>query len=318
MDKTIRVMTEAERQYCYSQSRQLMGQTGCIGHLRADMDTNGDGFFTTWEDESVFLKTDAFKTELNDVINSLRFGGRDAFLSSRDALAKYCRSIPAARISGAEESYGIRVDTDSYAYMMRLNPNRGIYNLYCYCYRRDWLDKHLENAARGIRFIDSNYREKFRIPDGGRICVTWPDGQQRTFLCRYIDDYHTEIGSGGMNLYHICEFAERMEENGNVVEPVLPGLPEHCYSTLPGTGDLVILRRGEKGYHRTDIPVSSREEARSLADEFNGKLGVTKQQEAAMLAGSIHGFHVPAADPRAYDETGNLWMTEEKDRGEAR
>ena len=220
MDKTIRVMTEAERQYCYSQSRQLMGQTGCIGHLRADMDTNGDGFFTTWEDESVFLKTDAFKAELNDVINSLRFGGRDAFLSSRDALAKYCRSIPAARISGSEESYGIRVDTDSYAYMMRLNPNRGIYNLYCYCYRRDWLDQHLKNAERGIRFIDSHYNNLFKVPDGGKVRVTYYDGEVRDITCRYIDEYHLEFGYGSCNLLHICELAEKMENNGNKIEPI--------------------------------------------------------------------------------------------------
>ena len=31
-----------------------------------------------------------------------------------------------------------------------------------------------------------------------------------------IDEYHTEVGS---NLYHICEFAERMERNGHAYEP---------------------------------------------------------------------------------------------------
>ena len=31
-----------------------------------------------------------------------------------------------------------------------------------------------------------------------------------------IDEYHTEVGS---NLYHICEFAERMEQNGHSYEP---------------------------------------------------------------------------------------------------
>ena len=34
--------------------------------------------------------------------------------------------------------------------------------------------------------------------------------------CRFIDEYHTEIGG---NLYHISEFAERMAHNGATHEP---------------------------------------------------------------------------------------------------
>ena len=33
-------------------------------------------------------------------------------------------------------------------------------------------DKHIQKAEQGIRFIDPNYKELFRIPDGGRIIVT--------------------------------------------------------------------------------------------------------------------------------------------------
>ena len=38
--------------------------------------------------------------------------------------------------------------------------------------------------------------------------------EERT--CRFIDEYHTEIGN---NLYHICQFAELMERNGHTCEP---------------------------------------------------------------------------------------------------
>ena len=31
--------------------------------------------------------------------------------------------------------------------------------------------------------------------------------------CRYIDEYHVEVGTGWDNLYHICQFAEMMERN---------------------------------------------------------------------------------------------------------
>ena len=41
MNVEVRPATKAEQMYCYTQSDQIMGQTGCIGHLRADM---GEGF----------------------------------------------------------------------------------------------------------------------------------------------------------------------------------------------------------------------------------------------------------------------------------
>ena len=68
-----------------------------------------------------------------------------------------------------------------------------------------------------IRFIDSSYRELFRIPDGGKINITLNNGEQLTRQCKYIDDYHFELGKMGSNygnVYHICQFAKIMERNG--------------------------------------------------------------------------------------------------------
>ena len=220
-----RAMIEAEDKYTFRQSTQISMQTGLIGHLRADMDTDGNGFFSSWFDFREELKTDEFKAEFDDVINSLREEGD--ILHNRRALAKYCYCTPQSRMQEEPGYYGVRVDTEKYAYLLRLNPDRGEYNLYCYCYRRDWLDQHLKDAEKGIRFIDSHYKELFRIPDGGKVKIhySWNEDQIRT--CRYIDDYHVEIGS---NLYHICEFAERMEYGGHTCEPVRDNLPERCYS----------------------------------------------------------------------------------------
>ena len=74
----------------------------------------------------------------------------------------------------------------------------------------------MADAAKGIRFISSGYKELFRIPDGEKITVTLGWGEKKEHTCRYIDEYHTEVG--GL-LYYICEFAERMEQNGAVYEP---------------------------------------------------------------------------------------------------
>ena len=71
--------------------------------------------------------------------------------------------------------------------------------------------------------IDSNYRELFRIPDGGKINITLNNGEQLIKECKYHDDYHFELRNEGEifgNVYHICEFAEIMERNGNTYEPV--------------------------------------------------------------------------------------------------
>ena len=67
-----RAMIEAEDKYTFRQSTQISMQTGLIGHLRADMDTDGNGFFSSWFDFREELKTDEFKAEFDDVINSLR------------------------------------------------------------------------------------------------------------------------------------------------------------------------------------------------------------------------------------------------------
>lgn len=135
MDITIRPMTPQERNYSYTQSQQLIMQTGCIGHLRADFGSNGNGFYSTWDDHRGDLKNDAFKAEFDDVINGLRenasYGG---ILKSRSAMSAYCYAHPDSGFDGNYTTeYGFRVDTNHYSYMLRLNPNKGDYNLYCLC-----------------------------------------------------------------------------------------------------------------------------------------------------------------------------------------
>lgn len=316
MEMTIRPMTKPEMMYCYAQSQQISMQTGLIGYLRADMDSNGKGFFSSFNDFRADLKTPEFKTEFDEVINGLRFDDNfGGMLKDRSSLAAYCRAYPQSCITEDRREFGFRADTADYAYMLRLNPNKGEYNLYCYCYQRKWLDRHLRHAEKGIRFIDPNYKELFRIADGDYVRITTQDGEKLDRRCRYIDEYHVEVGS---NLYHICEFAGRMEQNRNKVIPLRKSLPESCYSCLLDTGAIVILKRGETGYYKTDIPCTSKEEAREIVNEYNARMGITKAQAEAMSAGSMFGFDVPAADPKNYDENGQPIKPKHRDRGDAR
>ena len=308
----MRALTEKEDKYTFSNSMQISMQCGLIGHLRADMDSDGNGFFSSWEDYRKELKTDEFKDEFDKVINSLREEGD--ILYNRKALAKYCYSTPQAKMNNEQDYYGVRVDTEKYAYLCRLNPNKGEYNLYCYCYIKDWLDKHIRSAEKGIRFITPEYKEKFRISDGEKIRITFSDGEVKDRVCRYIDDSHVEVGD---DLYHICEFAERMEQCGATFIPLRSDLPEVCYSILPSTGDVIIIKHGESGYYRCEYSTEDKAFNREFANDRNANLGVSKAQVEAMLAGSMYGWDVPAADPKSYDENGTL-LRNTKDRGDAR
>ena len=94
MKLTTRALTQAERLYTYSQSQQILTQTGMIGYLRGDFG-NGQEFCTTWFDQNEARKTSAFQAELDEVINSLRFD--DAYgkmLSCRNRMAAICAEHP--------------------------------------------------------------------------------------------------------------------------------------------------------------------------------------------------------------------------------
>jgi len=80
----------------------------------------------------------------------------------------------------------------------------------------------MDNQDKTIQFIDSEYRELFRIPDGGSIRVTFPPDDIRGFAvreCKYLDDTHFEIRGNGVDTYHIAQFAELMEKMGAKYEP---------------------------------------------------------------------------------------------------
>ncbi len=217
MNYTLRPMTEQERLYSYTQSSQIGSQTGNIGHLRADMGSNGEGFYSTWWDCRSDLKTDECKEEFNGLISNLREEGQP--LHNRTALSKYCFSHPEASNQDFRDFF-FRADTAEHAYMFRLNPNRGEYNCYCYIYKRSWLDQHLSESKRGIKFMDQNYNEFFRLRDGAEIRVIFPDGEVQERTCRYIDSTHFECGTGAFSIFHTMQFAEWMAESNAVFEPV--------------------------------------------------------------------------------------------------
>ena len=79
-------------------------------------------------------------------------------------------------------------------------------------------------------------------------------------------------------------------------------LPETCFSILPSSGQLIIIRCGERGYYPSEWDTGDKEQNVELADELNEKLGVSPIQRQAMEVGSMAGWDVPGADPAKYQE----------------
>ncbi len=305
------VMTPAERRYTYAQSSQIKSMCGLVGHLRADFGKSGNEFFYTWFGFRNDLNTPEFKADFDAVINSFRENGN--FLSGRTNLIHFCHSDPAMYYGNDRSEYGVRVNSKDYAYLMRLITMPGNYNLYCYCYTREWLDKHLDNAARGIRFVDVLGQEKFRLADGDYLRIIEEGFAPREYECRYIDDYHCEVGN---NAYHIDEFAGITKDK--TIIPIRRSLPDRSYVYIKTENKIGVVDKGESGYVEIPIVFKSSAEAQEFVDTNNKKLGISPAQAKAMMCGSMFGWHCPAADPTNYEDNGKPIRTKPAVRDTAR
>ena len=51
-------------------------------------------------------------------------------------------------------------------------------------------------------------------------------------------------------------------------------LPETCFSILPSSGQLIIIRCGERGYYPSEWDTGKREENREIASSHNARRGI--------------------------------------------
>lgn len=159
------------------------------------------------------------------------------------------------------------------------------------------------SEGKMIRFIDSEYNDLFYLRDGENARLIHSDGGQVILPCKFVDECHTQVGN---YIYHICEFAEMMERAGTSYLPEdPPALPDRCFAILPSSGEVIAIARGEKGYLKTGLSDGSLEKNRRLVAQYNRYNQVTRQQEAAMLGGSMFGWKTPAARTSSYDLRGN-------------
>ena len=98
-----------------------------------------------------------------------------------------------------------------------------------------------------IRFIDSHYKDLFKIPDGGYIKMQYSNGEETAKKCTFIDEYHTQVG---FNVFHICQFAEVMERNGTKYQPE-PEMMEEQAAWKVGRDRFLAIQTCDDGYDFT-------------------------------------------------------------------
>jgi len=110
--------------------------------------------------------------------------------------------------------------------------------------KRSYRKAHRDDPHdHSIRFITSNYDELFRIPNGGKVRVDYPD---RSFLapCEYIDDYHTRIGG---EVFLICQFAELLERGDGKASPE-PVMQQEQAAWQIGHKEYISIQSTEDGW----------------------------------------------------------------------
>ena len=148
--------------------------------------------------------------------------------------------------------------------------------------------------SKNIGFIDSQYNDLFRIPDGGTIQVDYPD---RSFAarCEYVDDYHLRVAN---ELFHICQFAEILERGGGSCRPE-PHIEWEEAAWDMGHRGFLAVQRCEDGWDYTfydkelhlldggqlDQPELSLQEARNtIAADFGwGNRSMTLLEHSAFM-----------------------------------
>lgn len=201
-----------EAKYLYPQSGLLDMLTNRIGTLRGSFGEYNELFVIC---ES-FLMNDIPQKFTDTLCRLMKYlYGSGQMLCDIRCLTSYCYSNPITLLDGGHE-FGLRIDSDEYCFLLRLSPHKRTENIVCSCYMSANLDTHIYRASRGIRFLDSAQKERFRIQDGESIILSAPNGKEYKHFCRYTDDAHFEMNS---NLYNICTFDNAMRCAGFAYRP---------------------------------------------------------------------------------------------------
>ena len=215
-----------------------------------------------------------------------------------DAL-KVCYEFRKKLIDGAVVPGDFRVDMDGKTFICSaIKAMSGIIRLSAYAYSTNDLDEHIDLVKnKRIRFVTPEYDNMFMLDDGDSLRIERPAfSSTHEEKIRYLDEYHTLIGSA---VYHICEFGEAVENAGLVLTPLRNSLPEQCWVYDPEEMSCILVRKGADESECVQRFFADEETAMRYADTRNVKLGVfpSKYQIQAMLGGIKEGWCSENADP---------------------
>lgn len=133
------VPEESERRFLYTVDEKQI-EDACVGYLRMDFDSTGNGFHHTWFGQNNALNNKDFGKEFDAVIGALRHD----LLSGRSGMEKYNHAHEGLEIvCWGIHGKGYRAETEQHVYYLRCMPQRGDYDCYCYCYDRALLEQAL-------------------------------------------------------------------------------------------------------------------------------------------------------------------------------
>ena len=147
--------------------------------------------------------------------------------------------------------------------------------------------------------------EQFKDYLSGQASDGWGEGFEQHAISLEEGDLYVHLWSP--------DNWEILTEDERFTQKIAPGLPDHCFSVLASTGELILLKRGESGYYHSTWSTDSREENERLADEGNERMNVTTAQRRAMEVGSMFVWDVPGADPREYEDSREQFEPEPQD-----
>lgn len=123
--------------FCHSRPENFFANSnpqetkGLIGWMRGDFGSDGKEFWHTWTDNNEELKTEEFKNDFDEIVNTLR----ERLLTDRAYMRSVAYNHPEAKIeSETTDSYGMFAETENYEYDIRLISENGNYDFYIFCY----------------------------------------------------------------------------------------------------------------------------------------------------------------------------------------
>jgi hypothetical protein len=128
---------QAENGLFYRLDGEATERHGAIGAMRADFGNSGKEFWNTWFDIQKHLKTQDFKSEFNELIDSLRNDGQEPPFASRANLEAFCLAKQGYPLAGRASGY--KVQTLKYTYTFHLAPTLGDYDVRVYAFDNRYL-----------------------------------------------------------------------------------------------------------------------------------------------------------------------------------